>query len=37
MKSYIEKGKNLFVYYIDFEKVFDRVWQQKKKKKKKKD
>ena len=27
MESYIEKGKNLFVCYIDFEKAFDRVWQ----------
>ena len=27
MESCIEKGKNLVVCYIDFEKAFDRVWQ----------
>ena len=27
MESYIDKGKNLFVYYTDFEKAFAYVWQ----------
>ena len=27
IESYIEKGKELHICYIDFEKAFDRVWQ----------